>query len=257
MCKDVSPFLQKREMRSVKAIFFDLDNTLFDHSRAQAEALSCTLSDYPDIGLSAVPFDVILSAFRRHNDDAWDRYARDEITFHECRVVRFWKTLEELGYPTDAAEMMGDRFLIHYATQTCLIDGAMQTVHTLSQQYPLGIITNGYPGTSQRHKVERMGFAPYFHYIITLEEADGAMKPDPRIFVAAARMARLPSEEIAYVGDDYDLDVVGAARAGMQTVWFRPLGTSAAYDRQSVATYHIDHLTELLEIFSPIPRRRQ
>ncbi|MBI4530762.1 MAG: HAD-IA family hydrolase [Candidatus Latescibacteria bacterium] len=240
-------------MTPVQAIFFDLDNTLFDHNRAQAEALFCTLGalgEYDHTGLSDVPFDTVLAAFRRHNDEAWNRYARGEITFDECRFIRFKRTLEELGCPVDAAETMGDRFLTHYAIQTCLIDGAQEITQVLSQRYPLGIITNGYPGNSQRRKVELAGLAPYFRYIVTSEEANGAMKPDNRIFLSASQVAHVPPGEIAYIGDDYDLDILGATRVGMRTVWFHPSGQPPVGHHRSVANHHIAHLTELIEIFT-------
>ena len=47
----------------------------------------------------------------------------------------------------------------------------------------------------------------------------GFGKPDPRVFAHACKEIGTLPEETVYVGDEYDVDVVGALGAGVRTVW--------------------------------------
>jgi putative hydrolase of the HAD superfamily len=65
------------------------------------------------------------------------------------------------------------------------------------------------------------------HFRATIHaRAIGAAKPDPVIFQAAARALDVTPAEVAHVGDDPELDVLGAQRAGMLAVWLNRGGAS-------------------------------
>ncbi len=55
----------------------------------------------------------------------------------------------------------------------------------------------------------------------------GAAKPAPSIFLAGCTSLGLPPHEVAYVGDKYDLDAVGAHRAGLHAYWLDRADTGA------------------------------
>ena len=54
----------------------------------------------------------------------------------------------------------------------------------------------------------------------------GVRKPHRAIFLTAAGKLHLPPGDVWYVGDNYDLDVVGAAGAGMVPVWLNHQGVA-------------------------------
>ncbi len=58
----------------------------------------------------------------------------------------------------------------------------------------------------------------------------GVSKPDPRIFRIALERSGLPASDAAYVGDYYEVDVVGARAAGMAPVLFDPIGAYSGVD---------------------------
>src|SRR5262249_17408349 len=71
-----------------------------------------------------------------------------------------------------------------------------------------------------RELLRRQGFERYLEHVL-LDTVVGASKPDPGIFhQALARMQARP-EEVVFVGDRLDNDVVPARRLGMRTVWLR------------------------------------
>ena len=58
----------------------------------------------------------------------------------------------------------------------------------------------------------------------------GFEKPDPRIFLPALDALQVAPAEALYVGDLYEVDVVGARRAGMAAVLLDPAGLNASRD---------------------------
>jgi putative hydrolase of the HAD superfamily len=61
---------------------------------------------------------------------------------------------------------------------------------------------------------------PWFDAVVTSAEA-GARKPHPAIFTTVCDALGLPPDQVAFVGDSWSADVVGALRAGMAPVWIR------------------------------------
>lgn len=62
--------------------------------------------------------------------------------------------------------------------------------------------------------IERVGLKAFFEFILTSAEA-GRRKPDPTIFRQALERLALPSEQVVYIGDSYEDDVVGAQEVGI------------------------------------------
>ena len=72
----------------------------------------------------------------------------------------------------------------------------------------------------------------------------GAEKPDPAIFLAALEALDVAPDEALYVGDLYDVDVIGARAAGMDAVLLTPGG--AERDRPCRTAASIDELVDAL-----------
>lgn len=60
-------------------------------------------------------------------------------------------------------------------------------------------------------------------YVVTSDWAR-AYKPEPEIFAHALSLLGLPPDEVAHVGDNPALDVEGARRAGMRSIWLNRQG---------------------------------
>jgi putative hydrolase of the HAD superfamily len=84
------------------------------------------------------------------------------------------------------------------------------TLKTLKQRgLILGLISNLY--------ISRAGLKPYLDLVVTSKEA-GANKPEPPIFLLALDRAGVNASEAVYVGDQYNIDVVGARGVGINPV---------------------------------------
>ena len=64
---------------------------------------------------------------------------------------------------------------------------------------------------------QKLGLTPYLDIALTSRDV-GADKPQPPIFLAALDRARVEASQAMYVGDQYDIDVLGARGAGIEPV---------------------------------------
>ena len=79
----------------------------------------------------------------------------------------------------------------------------------------LGLISN--VGKDLQKTFNDLGLQPYLDYYITSHEV-GCDKPQPGIFQAALQKAKVKPDEVIYIGDQYELDIVGARGVGMKAI---------------------------------------
>ncbi len=97
-----------------------------------------------------------------------------------------------------------------------LFDDVLSTLETLKQQnLVLGLLTNAAKDTLSAYR--KLGLEPYLNFVLTSEEV-GANKPEPLIFLVALDRAGVNASETVHIGDNYELDVVGARRAGITPI---------------------------------------
>jgi len=205
-------------MPPVHFVYFDLDDTLLDHRHAERHALGDVHARYRD-QLAGVTLVHLQETYHQHNVELWHRYAHEEITKDELKVLRFGETLGALGADQTLADEMNVFYMEHYRHHWCLIEGAQAAFHAIADQYPVGIITNGF-GETQHAKLERFSDIRDRSEAIVISDEVGVMKPHARLFTHAQQAAATAPESILYVGDSYRSDVQGALNAGWQIAWF-------------------------------------
>ncbi len=93
---------------------------------------------------------------------------------------------------------------------------ARETLAALRERgYRLGVVSNA--DGRVRTLLEEAGLAPFLEIILDSAHV-GVEKPDPRIFLAAAGGMRLSPSSCAYVGDLYEIDILGARSAGLRAI---------------------------------------
>ena len=93
-----------------------------------------------------------------------------------------------------------------------LYHDALHALRFLSGRFPLVALSNG------NADVHRVGIGGYFQAALSAQGL-GCGKPDARAFEAAAARAGMLPGQVLHIGDDRELDALGAMRAGMQSVW--------------------------------------
>lgn len=98
--------------------------------------------------------------------------------------------------------------------QVTLFDDVLPVLARWAARVPLVAVSNG------NADVGRVGLGRFFAGAVAAHEV-GCAKPDPRVFHAACRIAGVAPHEVLHVGDDPELDVAGAHRAGLRAAWLR------------------------------------
>ncbi|KLU60003.1 putative HAD-hydrolase YfnB [Peptococcaceae bacterium CEB3] len=201
----------------IRVIFFDLDDTLWDHRRNQEAALAVV---HRELRLPG-DFSEFHRIYHRENEKAWAKYRSGEFDAKSVRFQRYYRTLLHFGLDDPAFAREADRLYRDiYPRQPHLRAGAHETLTLLSQSYPLGLITNGFCA-SQNTKLETTGLKGYFRYLVFSESA-GSPKPQPEIFHYALSLAGCRADEAVYIGDDPVNDVRAAQVLGWRTIFYNP-----------------------------------
>ncbi len=202
-------------MPHIRFIYFDLDDTLLDHGRAERLALA-DLIEEDHFGTAS--FETVTKAYHEINVDVWRRYAAGDLTKEEAQRDRFARLLQGLGHDGDP-DALGARYLERYARHWSFIDGAQAAFHTLADLFPVGILTNGFAEV-QHAKLNRFPDLRERAEAIVISEEVGVLKPHPALFAHAAEAAAAPPDAILYVGDSFTSDVQGGLAAGWNVAWY-------------------------------------
>jgi len=195
---------------AVRAICFDLDNTLWDIEpvlmRAERILADWLERRYPRIPERFSASDIAemrASLLREQPQQAHDlSYLRRE-TIARLAVAA--------GYERDMAH---EAFALWHAARNQLEPYAdvIPALEKLGRRFRLATLSNGNADLSV------IGLA--HHFEVTLNAgALGCAKPDVRAYERLAESLTLQPAEILFVGDEPHADVVGPRAAGMQTVW--------------------------------------
>src|SRR5690554_2638595 len=85
------------QMLDKQAIFFDLDDTLWDFDKNAEETLAELFVEYDFKGLGIHSADVFIETYTHNNHRLWGQYHRGEIDKAQLRKARFADTFMELG----------------------------------------------------------------------------------------------------------------------------------------------------------------
>ena len=204
-------------MRAYRTILFDADNTLFDFSRAEREAIADTMR-FCDI----VPTEGLIRTYSEINDAMWKRLERGEIAKEDLRVARFFEFCKACRFEIDVPRM-ANAYIDFLSQKNHLIDGALEICKALSRRYRLYIVTNGIK-TVQRKRFAASCLLPYFADVFISEEL-GFEKPHRGFFDAvAARIPDFSTSSTLIVGDSLSSDIRGGIEAGLDTCWYNPKG---------------------------------
>ena len=145
---------------------------------------------------------------------------RGEITRDQVLSLRFEEYFGDFGIKVDGAEV-DKLYRSSLNESTYLIEGAIELLEQLKDQYKLYIITNGVAAT-QYKRLSASGLDKYFRGIYVSEEA-GSQKPQNSFFeYCFEKMGRRDVENMLVIGDSLTSDIRGGNNAGIDTLWFNP-----------------------------------
>ncbi|WP_168124029.1 HAD family hydrolase [Paenibacillus sp. HB172176] len=191
-------------MNNIKAVIFDLDNTILDRTITFNKfAMTFAAKYFPHLNDRE-------NIIRRIIELDEDGYKNRNKLFEELVEELPWnkkpKSFELLKYFDD-----------HFVSNASIMEHAREVIQITREKYKIGIITNG-RSKIQYGKIEQLGIRNLFDFIIVSEEA-GFQKPNVRIFELAIEGLGMRPEECLYIGDHPINDIEGAGMAGMETIW--------------------------------------
>lgn len=201
---------------AIRAVLWDIDDTLFDYTGADRAGLAAHLADEGIAERYGAPHEA-LALWRRITDRHWGRFAAGEVGFQGQR----WDRVREfLGAPelSDAqADDWFGRYVEHYQDAWTLFPDVVPVLDVLAAGYRHGVLTNS-SLANQDPKLRRLGLRERFEVLVCAVEL-GVSKPEAAAFLAACVELGLEPHEVVYVGDQPEIDARGARDAGLTAVW--------------------------------------
>lgn len=227
----------------IQHIFFDLDNTLWDHRR-NAYLTIKQLFEKEEIALKyGIDFEEFHSVYHEINEKLWEDIRDGIIDKGYLRKHRFYDTFKSFNVDDEQLSLyFEEHFLDKILNYNELVEGAVYILDYLkAKKYTLHIISNGFKEVTER-KCILSGIAPYFQ-TITSADTVGVRKPRPEIFEYSLKLAGASKEKSVLIGDDWIADVVGAKNFGMDVIFFDVLNENKQEEDLKV----IKHLLQIKE----------
>lgn len=228
----------------IKAVFFDLDDTLVETTKLADMARRNAVENMIRHGLP-VDFETAYKELMELIKEYGSNFGK-----------HFDYLLRRLDVPYDPKIVTAGVIAYHNTKFAYLksVKGARKVLLDLKKEgYKLAIITDGDP-LKQWEKILRLELDEFFDDVF-ISDYLGVRKPHPKIFEKALRrMGALPEESVM-VGDRLYSDIYGAKKVGMHTIWFR-YGKYANRELEYIdyADFQVRALEDIVEIVRGLNR---
>ncbi|OYT52717.1 MAG: haloacid dehalogenase [Candidatus Altiarchaeales archaeon ex4484_2] len=226
-------------MREIKAVLFDVDDTLYDSTLQVNRARANAVKAMREAGLGVTDNEGLL--------------VLEEIVkeFGSNYPNQFNELLKKLEYEYNP-RIIAAGVAAYHSTKTAYLTPFPDTVPTLlklrDSGFMLGVVTDGI-SVKQWEKLIRLGLQHFFHTVVISSDV-GCEKPREELFHIAAERLSCKKEDMVMVGDRIDRDILGANKAGMLTVRIMKGKYRNQKPENSLEKpdYIIENLHEIIEI---------
>jgi putative hydrolase of the HAD superfamily len=194
-------------MVKVKAVFFDLDDTLYDTTLQVKSARENAVKAMIGCGLHA------------EYVEAMEKLRRVVVKYGANYKYHYNELLREFGVEEDP-KIIAAGIVAYHETKKAYLVPYPDTIPTLLElerrQLSLGVVTDGVP-VKQWEKLIRLGLQHFFNVVVVTPEG-GKQKPDASPLLNAAESVGAKPAECVFVGDRLDRDIAAGNKAGFTTV---------------------------------------
>lgn len=263
---------------TVKAVLFDLDDTLLWDERSVQEAFqnTCEIAkdrykqlnpadleqlvrqearklyeSYETIGFVQMiginPFEALWGNFTTGEQKEFRLLQELAPSYRKAAWIN---GLKSAGIDDEAlGAELAEQFPQERRKLSYVYEETYEVLKTLKERYSLLLLTNGSPDL-QREKLDGVPDLVAFFDHILISGDFGRGKPDPAIFNHALERLNITADEGIMVGDKLTTDIKGANATGMASVWINRHGIQRSDD--IVPRYEIRHLSELYPIIDEL-----
>ncbi|MCY3567224.1 MAG: HAD family hydrolase [Chloroflexi bacterium] len=200
------------------AVFFDLDGTLISERTGVREARTAVGARLIELGLYRKPasafadnIEMVIGGIMEDNDWQWP------LWLHAEEWMRRSLAVEQIAVGEDEFAELNRVYRDERSDRAEAIHGWPDALAAARGHGPIGLITNFNDGPMQRQKIRGAGLEGQFDGVYISGEV-GVWKPEPGIFLHAARDLGVEPRECVHIGNNIQSDVEGALSAGMMAV---------------------------------------
>lgn len=236
----------------IRAVIFDLDNTLTDFMRVKESSIAAAadamldagFEPRPEPGSDASPRERVVSRIR-------EIYDREGLEYQKVFNVFLSEELGAVDYKFLAAAIVGYR----RARDSALVPypHVHLTLHQLMRRGLRLAVVSDAPRESAWLRLVYLNLHHLFDEVVTFEDT-GVRKPEKAPFLAVLKGLGLEPGDCLMVGDWPDRDLAGASSLGIPTV-FAHYGYSWSEDKSSIEQHPADfEIRDILELVDIVDR---
>ena len=219
----------------IKAIIFDLDNTLLDFMKMKQFAVKAAITAMNEAGLNINEDQAYKDIFKLYESKGWE----NQQVFDDFLIQNFGKVSNKIL----AAGIVSYR-RAREATLLVYPNVNKTLIELIKMGIQLAVVSDA-PSREAWMRLYYLNLHHVFDPVLTYDDS-GAHKPSPKPFEMALDILNVNSDEALMIGDWPDRDVVGASQIGMKTIFARYGDTFGTVD--SGADWDVNDIYEVVNI---------
>jgi len=221
----------------IRAIIFDLDNTLIDFVRFKNACIKAAVDAMISEGLGISKKEAINMVFELYKEYGWDNQKIFDKFLKKTKGLVDYK-------------LLATAITAYRREKTKYMKPYPNVIPTLKKLKSKGIklaILSDAPRLQAYIRLADLGLLDYFDPIVTLEDT-GKRKPHPAPFKKILSELKLKPQEVLMVGDAPQWDIKGAKQVGMKTALAMYGLVDHANAKKIRADYEISDIKELVNL---------
>lgn len=237
---------EKECIHDVRAVLFDLDDTLFDHRHSCRSGLAAVQQDFQR--LQEIPLDDLERDYMNLLEELHAKVLQGVIAPEEARAERFRRLFLQTGKEVSpaTAEVWAQSYQKAYRAARRPVPGAIPLLRRLQPMAKVAIVSNNLV-EEQREKLRCCGLHQFIDCLVVSEEV-GAVKPEPAIFEEVLNRLRCGAQEAVMVGDSWIEDISSAHGVGIRPVWLNRYGRLCPDQTLGVEINSFEPVDEVLDV---------
>ncbi len=226
----------------IKAVLFDLDNTLIDFLKMKKMSCEAAITAMINAGL---PLEK-----EKAMRILWDLYDEHGIEYGKIFQQFLLKTVGHLDW-----KILSGGIVAYRRVKNGFLEPYPHVIPTLLKLRELGFrlaVVSDAPRMRAWLRMTAMKIADFFDIVVTSDDAEGKKKPDPHPYKVALKKLNLKPQEVVFVGDNPNRDILGAKKLGIKTVLAKYGEWTKAKDKSMKPDYEINDVQELLDVLDSI-----